>query len=216
MELNKDGNFTDNLLKYLDGKKINDDDVDEYEEVQENESDDEENESDEEENESYDEENESDEEENESDEEENESDDEENESDDEEENERDEEENNDKKNDNENSIIAQDEGCKKILEICNSTLTGQILFFANGQNEILKAVKTNPTAFTPEDLQKIEMKSIRIIKSISSSISNHQNEFYNASISKYPFYNPTAGLVRLEKSETRTCFHTYERIYGQL
>ena len=53
LELNKDGNFTDNLLNYLDGKKINDDDVNEDEE--EVQSDEEDNDSDEEENDSDDE-----------------------------------------------------------------------------------------------------------------------------------------------------------------
>lgn len=40
-----------------------------------------------------------------------------------------------------NSLLIQERGYKKILEICNKTSGGEILFFANGQNEILKAVE---------------------------------------------------------------------------
>ena len=80
LELNKDGNFTDNLLKYLDGKKINEDKEENVsdDEVQENDSDEEQNVSDDEvqENDSDEEQNDGDQEENDGDQEENDSDDE--------------------------------------------------------------------------------------------------------------------------------------------
>ena len=45
------------------------------------------------------------------------------------------------KDNDENAKNAQETGYKKIIEICNSTVNGQILFFANGKNEIKKAVQ---------------------------------------------------------------------------
>jgi tRNA threonylcarbamoyladenosine modification (KEOPS) complex Cgi121 subunit len=40
-----------------------------------------------------------------------------------------------------NALKAQELGYKKIIEICNKSVKGEILFFANGQREILEAVK---------------------------------------------------------------------------
>lgn len=39
------------------------------------------------------------------------------------------------------SYLAQELGYKRIIEICSKTSTGEILFFANGQGEIIKAVE---------------------------------------------------------------------------
>jgi hypothetical protein len=39
------------------------------------------------------------------------------------------------------SEIAQEEGYKCIIDICNKSIVGEILFFANGMGEILKAVE---------------------------------------------------------------------------
>jgi len=41
----------------------------------------------------------------------------------------------------ENAVIAQQWAYDKIIEICNTTLTGEILMFANGMGEITKALK---------------------------------------------------------------------------
>uniref|UniRef100_A0A6C0EDB6 Helicase ATP-binding domain-containing protein n=1 Tax=viral metagenome TaxID=1070528 RepID=A0A6C0EDB6_9ZZZZ len=47
----------------------------------------------------------------------------------------------DKLTEDENANLAQEKGYEKIIEICKTTATGQILLFSNGQKEILNAVK---------------------------------------------------------------------------
>lgn len=44
-------------------------------------------------------------------------------------------------NNKESSLVAMDKGYDAIIDICNKSITGEILFFANGMGEILKAVE---------------------------------------------------------------------------
>jgi hypothetical protein len=44
-------------------------------------------------------------------------------------------------NNKESALKAMDKGYQAIVDICNKSLTGEILFFANGMGEILKAVE---------------------------------------------------------------------------
>ena len=47
---------------------------------------------------------------------------------------------------------AQELGYKKIIEICNKSVSGEILFFANGKGEILKAVKYLNSSLPPGNI----------------------------------------------------------------
>lgn len=45
------------------------------------------------------------------------------------------------KNNKESALVAMDKGYDAIIDICNKSISGEILFFANGMAEILKAVE---------------------------------------------------------------------------
>jgi hypothetical protein len=89
---------------------------------------------------------------------------------------------------------AQIIGYEKVIEICNKYPTGEILFFANGMNEILKAVKylnkhiPNDDIALPyfselhanykEIIEKIDTK-IATIKNKKENIDQEWNNFFN-------------------------------------
>jgi hypothetical protein len=72
---------------------------------------------------------------------------------------------------------VQNKGYEKIINICNTTLTGQILFFANGKEEILNAVKylnqnTPSTCIALPFFSELNQNYKNIISKINTKISN--------------------------------------------